>query len=179
MIKPLCFPFNNTAAKLNEDWLKVTLVKNFATSKLPDLSKHEKIPQKPVHDDDFSNTYLLLSAALTMEVSTATCEANFSTVVKIPTAYRRFMEHKRKCQVVLLASEKTETSSLFHEDIISEFPPKHFRLLHVSTVASTKFFFGAKCLILGEKRYRRMPCFLTMLTCKPFSWIICEFAILD
>jgi len=42
-------------------------------------------------DDHFlvSPLYLLLSAGLTIGVSTATCEAGFSSVVRILTPYRK------------------------------------------------------------------------------------------
>jgi len=41
----------------------------------------------------FPTIYLLLSAGLTVGVSTATCEASFSSVVRTLTPYRRCMTH--------------------------------------------------------------------------------------
>jgi len=43
----------------------------------------------------FSTIYLTLSAGLIAGVSTATCEASFSSVVRILTPYRRFVTHDR------------------------------------------------------------------------------------
>jgi len=43
----------------------------------------------------FPTIYLLLSAGLTVGVSTATCEVSFSSVVRILTSYRRCMTHDR------------------------------------------------------------------------------------
>jgi len=43
----------------------------------------------------FPTIYLLLSAGLTVGVSTATCEVSFSSVVRILTSYRRCMTQDR------------------------------------------------------------------------------------
>ena len=43
----------------------------------------------------FPTTYLLLSAGLTVRVSTATDEASFSSVVRILTPHSRCMTHER------------------------------------------------------------------------------------
>jgi len=43
----------------------------------------------------FATIYLLLSAGLTVGVSTAICEASFSSVVRILTLYRRCMTYDR------------------------------------------------------------------------------------
>jgi len=43
----------------------------------------------------FPTIYLLLSAGLTVGVSTATCEASFSTVVRRVTLYSRCRTHER------------------------------------------------------------------------------------
>ena len=72
----------------------------------------------------YPNIYKVLAAALTLGTSTATCEAGFSTVVRILTPYRRCMGQNRKCQLVYLAFEKEETEKLSDVEVFEEYRKK-------------------------------------------------------
>jgi len=83
--------------------LETTTVKSIVSSKLPDVFPNENTRMNLnqllkwfwKYKAAFPTKYLLLSAGLTVGVSTATCEASFSSVVRILTPYRRCMTHDR------------------------------------------------------------------------------------
>jgi len=108
------------------------LSKSIVSSTLPDVLLNENTRKNLdqflkwiwKYKAAFPTIYLLLSTGLTVGVSTATCEASFSSVVRILTPYRRCMTHECKCQLVLLGFEKNETAAVANEDIISEFSTK-------------------------------------------------------
>ena len=54
----------------------------------------------------FSSVYQLFDAAV---VSSATCEASFSTLTRVLSAYRRSMTHERKRNLVILAFLRSYT----------------------------------------------------------------------
>jgi len=117
-LQPLCSLVNSTTNSISKDLLdaETTIVKSIVSSKLPDVLLNENTRKNLdqflkwiwKYKEAFPTIYLLLSAGLTVGVSTATCEASFTSVVRILTPYRRCMTHERKCQLVLLGFEKTK-----------------------------------------------------------------------
>ena len=96
---------NSTTKNISEYLLdaETTTVKSIVSSKLPDVFLNENTRMNLdqflkwfwKYKAAFPAIYLLLSAGLTVGVSTATCEASFSSVVRILTPYRRCMTHDR------------------------------------------------------------------------------------
>ena len=96
---------NSTTKNIIEDLLDVetTTVKSIVSSKLPDVFFNENTRMNLdqflkwfwKYKAAFFTIHLLLSAGLTVGVSTTTCEASFSSVVRILTPYRRCMTHDR------------------------------------------------------------------------------------
>ena len=96
-LQPLYSIVNSTTKNISEDLLnaETTTVKNIVSSKLPDefLNENTRINLDLFlkwfwkYKAAFPIIYLLLSTGLTVWVSTATCEASFSSVVRILTPY--------------------------------------------------------------------------------------------
>ena len=51
----------------------------------------------------FPNVYSIYAASLTFGVTTAACEASFSTLTRVLTPYRRSVTQSRKANLVLLS----------------------------------------------------------------------------
>ena len=79
----------------------------------------------------FPTVYSLYAAALTLGISTATCEASFSTLTRILTPYRRSMTHSRKANLVILSFQDKYTQHVDLDKFICEFA-KNSRRLQVS-----------------------------------------------
>jgi len=131
-LQSLCTLGNSTTKSISEDLLgaEITIVQSSVSSKLPDVLLNESTRMNldlflkwfSKYKAAFPTTYLQLSRGLTVGVSTATCEARFSSMLRIFTSYRsRCMTHDRKCQLALLGFEKNETATVTNEDSISEF----------------------------------------------------------
>jgi len=63
----------------------------------------------------FPPVYQLFAAAV---VSNATCEASFSTLARVLSAYRRSMTHERKRNVVILALLRSYTKNVKMEEVL-------------------------------------------------------------
>jgi len=91
--------------------------------------------------DAFPNMYSLYAAALTIEVSTATCEYSFSTVTRIGSYNFDFVlwpTNERPMQLVLLAVEKNLTRHLNLDKFVDGFNTSHgalFRSIIVCRLA--------------------------------------------
>lgn len=79
--------------------------------------------------DAFPSVYELYAGALTIGVSTATCESSFSTLTRVLRPYRRSMGHERKVQLVLLAFEKALTLKVNLDEFIDKFALKSRRII--------------------------------------------------
>lgn len=77
----------------------------------------------------FPTLYWHYAAALTVGISTATCENTFSCLTRVLKPYRVSMSNERKCNLVLLAFEKSITQKLDLNDFLSIFKTKSRRLL--------------------------------------------------
>jgi len=66
----------------------------------------------------FPSVYQLFAAAVTFGASSATCEASFSTLTRVLTAYRRSMTHDRKRNLVLLAFLRSYTKNVNMEAVL-------------------------------------------------------------
>jgi len=92
-LQPLCSLVNSTTKSISEDLLdaETTTVKSIVSSKFPDVLLNENIRMNLdkflkwfwKYKAAFPTMYLLLSAGLTVGVSTTTCEVSFSSVVSI------------------------------------------------------------------------------------------------
>jgi len=103
-LQPLCSLVHSTTKSISEDLdAETIIVKSIVSSKRPDVLLNENIR---MNLDQFLNgfwkykaafptIYMLLSAGLTVRVSTATCEACLSSVVRMLTPYSRCMTHER------------------------------------------------------------------------------------
>ena len=76
----------------------------------------------------FPNVYSIYAAALTFGVSTATCEASFSTLTRVLTPYRRSMTHSRKANLVLLSFQSEYTKCLDLDKFVNLFAQKSRKL---------------------------------------------------
>jgi hypothetical protein len=77
----------------------------------------------------FPSVYQLYAGALTIGVSTATCENSFSTLTRVLRPYRRSMGHERKVQLVLLAFEKALTLNVNLNAFVEKFALKSRRIV--------------------------------------------------
>ena len=75
----------------------------------------------------FPNVYSIY-AALTFGVSTAACEASFSTLTRVLTPYRRSMTHSRKANLVLLSFQSQYTRCLDLDKFVNSFAHKSRKL---------------------------------------------------
>jgi len=117
--------------KFDEDSLEAELMlaRNLLT-KL-DACKHDL--QKTAmsilpYREAFPALYWHYAAALTIGVSTATCENTFSCLTRILKPSRVSMCHNRKCQLVLLAFEKKLTQTLDLDEFVRIFSSQSRRL---------------------------------------------------
>jgi len=104
-LQPLYTLVNSITKNISEDLLdaETTTVKSIVSLKLPDVFVNENTHMSLEqflkwfwkYKAAFPTIYLLLSAGLTVGVSTATCEVSFSSVVRILTSYRRCMTQDR------------------------------------------------------------------------------------
>jgi len=104
-LQPLYSLVNSTTKNISENLLdaETTTMKSIVSSKLPDVFSNENTRMNLDQflkwfwkcKEAFPTIYLLLSADLPVGVSTATCEASFSSVVRILTPYRRCITHDR------------------------------------------------------------------------------------
>jgi hypothetical protein len=76
----------------------------------------------------FPAVYSLYAAALTLGMSTASCEASFSTLARVLTPYRRSMTHNRKSNLVLLSFQEHYTQAINLDEFIVEFSKKSRKL---------------------------------------------------
>jgi len=92
-LQPLYSLVNSATKNISEDLLnaETTTVKSVVSSKLPDVFLNENTRMNLdqflkwfwKYKAAFATVYLMLSAGLTVGVSTATCEASFSSVVRM------------------------------------------------------------------------------------------------
>ena len=69
----------------------------------------------------FQTVFNLYATALTLVVSSATCEASFSALTRILTPYQRSMKHGRKDNLVLLSFQENYTQHIDLDQFIAEF----------------------------------------------------------
>ena len=94
----------------------------FLLKKLPsDTSLASAAQMMLQFKDAFPNIFSLYAAALTIGISTATCENSFSTLTRVLNPRRRSMTHERKAQLVLLAFEKQLTRQIDLDQFVAEF----------------------------------------------------------
>ena len=76
----------------------------------------------------FPDVYRIYAAALTIGVSTATCEASFSTLTRLLTPYRRSMMRTRKANLVLLSFQSQYISGVDLDKFVQRFAQKSRKL---------------------------------------------------
>ena len=76
----------------------------------------------------FPNVYSIYAAALTFGVSTAACEASFSTLTRVLTPCRRSMTQSRKANLVLLSFQSQYTRCLDLDKFVNSFAQKSRKL---------------------------------------------------
>ena len=81
------------------------------------------------YQEAFPSVYQLYAGALTIGVSTTTCENSFSALTRVLGSYRRSMGHERKVQLVLLAFEKALTMNVNLNAFVEKFALKSRRIV--------------------------------------------------
>lgn len=76
----------------------------------------------------FPNVYSIYAAAITLGVSSAACEASFSTLTRVLTPYRRSMTHSRKANLVFLSFQSHYTKALDMDKFVDIFAQKARKL---------------------------------------------------
>ena len=76
----------------------------------------------------FPSVYQLFAAAATVGASSATCEASFSALSRVLTAYHRSMTHERKRNLVILAFLQSYTKNVNIEEVLRCFSEKSRKL---------------------------------------------------
>jgi len=109
---------------------ELSVATGFLQKKLPSDATLESAAKEMTQlKDAFPSMYSLYAAALTIGVSTATCENSFSTLTRILQPHRRSMTHARKAELVLLAFEKNLTRQIDINEFISEFATSSQRVV--------------------------------------------------
>jgi len=86
-----------------------------------------------INYDMFPNLYKLLQAALTIPISSASCERSFSVMKRINTWIRSTMTNDRFSNLSILQIERDLTSEIKTEDILNIFSTNKRRIdLHLS-----------------------------------------------
>ena len=73
----------------------------------------------------FDCLYKLLLIALTLPVTSASCERSFSKIISIKTFLRNFMSNDRLSNIALLSIESARAESINLEDFVDEFDSRH------------------------------------------------------
>ena len=85
--------------------------------------------KKNISPQVFPNFYKMLQLALTLPVSSSTCERSFSAMRKIKTWLRTSMEQNRFNELSLLYIEKDLTKTLDTETILNTFSKQCNRIM--------------------------------------------------
>lgn len=80
----------------------------------------------------FPNFYKMLQLALTLPISSATCERSFSAMRKIKPWLRTSIQQKKFNELSILYIEKDKTKALNNDTIINTFNKKCNRLIKLS-----------------------------------------------
>ena len=70
----------------------------------------------------------LYVGALTIGISTATCENSFSALARVLRPHRKSMTHSRKASLVILAFEKKLCNEIDFDEFIAKFALQNHRL---------------------------------------------------
>lgn len=106
---------------IDENALKseVDVARNYCTSKNENFGLEEL--RECVHKEVFPNLYILLQIALTLPISSATCERSFSAMKRIRNWLRTTMLQDRFSSLSLLAIEKDVCNMIDVHDIVKLF----------------------------------------------------------
>ncbi|KRZ07306.1 hypothetical protein T11_9061 [Trichinella zimbabwensis] len=102
---------------------EITTAKTFLQNKFGSEKAHldEIIAILHGYKDAFPNAYRLAAAALTIGISSATCEASFSTCSRLLSPFRRSMTHARMNHLVLISFERQILESISNEELLRRF----------------------------------------------------------
>ncbi|KRZ65602.1 Zinc finger MYM-type protein 1 [Trichinella papuae] len=102
---------------------EITTAKTFLQNKFGSEKAHldEIIAILYGYKDAFPNAYRLAAAALTIGISSATCEASFSTCSRLLSPFRRSMTHARMNHLVLISFERQILESISNEELLRRF----------------------------------------------------------
>lgn len=139
LLNPLCELVGKTGTAFSKSLLvrEVEVVRSMIAKKLTttchlnrsNLGKFLEWFREMEFQVPFPNLHTLLCAALTIGVSSTTCEATFSTVTRLLTLYRRCMGHNRKCELAYLSFEKNRSNALSASKFMQIFKMRNRRLV--------------------------------------------------
>lgn len=108
---------------------EIAVAEKFMIEKLqPDCDLQNAVNCLATYKDAFPILYWHYVAALTIGISTASCENSFSCLSRVLRPYRRSMTHARKNSLVILAFEKAITKSLNMDAFLDKFSRKSRRI---------------------------------------------------
>lgn len=108
---------------------ELTVAVKFMREKLqPDCDLQDAAICLTTYKDAFPILNWHYAAALTIGISTASCENSFSCLTRVLRPYRRSMTHARKNSLVVLAFEKAITKSLNMDVFLDKFSRKSRRI---------------------------------------------------
>ena len=108
---------------------ELIVAKNFVRDKLPADSDLQGVAKVVLpFKEAFPMLYWHYAAALTLGISTASCENSFSCLTRVLRPNRLSMTHLRKNNLVVLAFEKRLTQSLCMDDFVQKFSQRSRRI---------------------------------------------------
>ncbi|KRZ80859.1 hypothetical protein T10_2114 [Trichinella papuae] len=102
---------------------EITTAKIFLQNKFGSEKAHlvEIIAILHGYKEAFPNSYQLVAAALTIGISSATCEANVSTCSRLLSPFRRSVAHARMSHLVIIFFESSILESISNEELLRRF----------------------------------------------------------
>jgi len=88
--------------------------------------------KKNISPQVFPNLYKMIQIALTLPISSATCERSFSAMRKIKTWLRTSIHQKKFNELSILYIEKDKTKALSNEAILNTFNKQCNRIIKLS-----------------------------------------------
>lgn len=105
---------------------EITVAKNCLQNKKIncDALTQREILQSVVKFDTYPNVYKLLHVALSIPISSASCERSFSSMRRINTYLRSNMAQNRFTNLSILNIERELSNTINNDDILNQFAKK-------------------------------------------------------
>lgn len=122
---------------IDEDALKSELkvakrcILNIDKSENLDVKMRAQVLKSVVQKEAFPNVYLLLHTALSIPISSATCERSFSCMRRIKTYIRSTMIQDRFTDLAILNIERDLSNKINKDNILKIFKIQGSRRIHL------------------------------------------------